>query len=101
MTLEGPDGFASREAARSLGEIGPSAQRAIPALIKAVQQREIEDTGWFSAGSLGDIADPNDVSVITVLQQAAKSSDERMKHSAETGLQSLESRRTTPTSPHK
>lgn len=93
-TLKGPDGFAAREAARSLGEIGPNAQRAIPALIMVVQQQENEDTGWFSAESLGNIADPNDVSVVAVLQQAAKSSDERMRHSAETGLQVLMSRQT-------
>lgn len=91
-TLEGNDGFAAREAARSLGEIGPSAQRAIPALIKSVQQHGNEDIGWFSAESLGNIADPNDVSVVAVLQQAAKSSDERMRDSAVTGLHILESR---------
>lgn len=91
--LNGNDLFGAREAARSLGGIGSGARRAIPDLIKAVQQHDDADIGWFAAESLGNIADPNDKSVIAVLEQASKSTDDRMKKSAIVGLSALESRR--------
>ncbi|HEY3930820.1 MAG TPA: HEAT repeat domain-containing protein [Verrucomicrobiae bacterium] len=83
--------FSGREAAASLGEICPAARRAIPDLIKAVQKYPDEDTGWFAADSLGHIANSNDTEVVEVLKQAAQSSDERMRFSANKGLQSLNS----------
>ena len=92
-TLESPNHYTAREASTSLGMIGPAAQRAVPALIKAMQQHSDRDVGWFAAESLGYIADPNDASVITVLEQASKSSDDRMRSSAVKGLHSLASRR--------
>jgi HEAT repeat protein len=81
--------FSGNTAATSLGEIGPSARRAIPALIKAVQEHPDEGTGWFAAESLGHIANSNDTEVVTVLNQAANSSDERMRNSANQGLTAL------------
>jgi HEAT repeat protein len=78
--------FSGREAAFSLGEIGSGARRAIPDLIKAVQNYPDEDTGWFAAESLGHIANSNDTEVVT---QGAKSSDERMRFSANEGLEAL------------
>jgi HEAT repeat protein len=83
--------FDAREAASSLGEIGHGACRAIPALIKAVQQHDDADIGWFAAESLGHIAESNNRAVITVLMQATKSSDARMRSSANAGLQALKS----------
>jgi hypothetical protein len=87
--LNGDDPFNAREAATSLGEIGPSARSAVPDLIKAVQDRQDQDIGWFAAESLGRIVTPNDAEAVAVLRQAAKSTDERMRHSANEGLQEL------------
>jgi HEAT repeat protein len=81
--------FSGNAAATSLGEIGPAARRAIPALINAVQKYPDEGTGWFAAESLGQIANSNDTEVIAVLTQAAISSDERMRNSANEGLEAL------------
>ena len=88
--LNGTDGFAAREAASSLGEIGTGARRAIPDLIKAMQQHPEEGAGFSAAKSLGQIADTNDTEVVTVLTQASKSSDERMRFSANEGLKVLQ-----------
>ena len=87
--LNGNDPFNARAAAISLGEIGPSARPAVPDLIKAVQDRQDQDVGWFAAESLGQIVTSNDVEVVAVLRQAVKSADERMRHSANEGLQEL------------
>ena len=87
--LNSTDPYDARGAADSLGGIGPGARRAIPALIKAVKQHDDADIGWFAAESLGHIANSNDTEVITVLTQATKSSDERMRFSANAGLQAL------------
>lgn len=81
--------FGVREAAQSLGEIGPGARRAIPDLIKAVQQHPEEGAGFSAAKSLGQIANSNDTEVVNVLTQAAKSSDERMRFGANQGLTAL------------
>jgi len=89
--LNSGDPFNAREAASSLREIGTGARRAIPALMKVVQQHEDTDIGWFAATSLGQIANSNDTEVVTVLTQATKSSDERMRFSANEGLQDLKS----------
>jgi HEAT repeat protein len=87
--------FGVKEAAQSLGEIGPGARRAIPALIKAVQQHPEEGAGFSAAKSLGQIANTNDTEVVTVLTQAAKSSDERMRFSANEGIQTLMAQKNT------
>jgi HEAT repeat protein len=87
--LNSNDPFDTRDAASSLGEIGIGARRAIPALIKAVQQQAEEGSGFSAAKSLGQIANSNDTKVVTILTQAAKSSDERMRFSASEGLQDL------------
>jgi HEAT repeat protein len=87
--LNGPDPFDAREAATSLGEIGSGARHAIPDLMKAVQEHPSEDIGWFAAESLGQICTSNDTEVVAVLTQAAKSTNERMRNSANEGLQKL------------
>src|SRR5882724_10177702 len=89
--LNGNDPFDTKLAAQSLGEIGLGARRAIPALIKAVQQHPEEGAGFSAAKSLGQIANTNDTEIVTVLDQAAKSSDESMRFSANEGLQALKS----------
>lgn len=87
--LNSNDPFNARAAAISLGEIGSGARSAVPDLIKAVKEHPNADVGWFAAESLGHIVTSNDVQVVDVLKQAAKSSDERMRHSANEGLQEL------------
>lgn len=87
--LNSQDPYDAREAANALGEIGLGAMQAVPDLIKAVQDHPNEDIGWFAAESLGHIVTSNDVEVVTVLKRAAKSSDERMSHSANEGLREL------------
>ena len=94
--LSGGNPFDAREAARSLGEIGPSAQRSVQALIQAVERHPDTDVGWFAAESLGSVADANDASVIKILEQAARTPDERMRKSATTALRILESNRSKP-----
>jgi hypothetical protein len=91
--LNSNDPYDAREAVSSLGEIGTNALRAIPALIKAVQQHPEEGSGFSAAKSPGQIAHFNDTEVAKVLALAAKSSDERMRFSANEGLQALESSR--------
>jgi hypothetical protein len=81
--------FDASLAAGSLGGIGRGARQAIPALITAVRRHPEDGIGFFSAESLGQIADSNDVQVVAVLTQAAKSSDERMRNSANQGLAAL------------
>ena len=90
-TLNNSDPYDAREAASSLGEIGTGARRAIQDLKKTVQQHPDDGIGWFAAKSLGQIANSNDTEVVAVLTQAAKSSDERMRFSANEGLQLLKS----------
>jgi HEAT repeat protein len=87
--LDGKDPFDAREAATSLGEIGPGARSAIPDLIKAVREHPNEDIGWLAGESLGQIATSNDANVVSVLRQAANSTDEQMRHSANEGLKEL------------
>jgi hypothetical protein len=93
QALNGADLYAAREAAKSLGEIGPGARRAIPALTNAVRRHADADIGWFAAESLGQIADPDDAAVALLLKQAAASSDERMVYSANEGIEALKARR--------
>jgi HEAT repeat protein len=88
--LSGSNGFAAREAALTLGAIGPSARQAIPVLLQALRTRPNEDVGWFAAESLGKIATSKDIDVVEALKQAAKSSDDRMRSSAETALHNLD-----------
>jgi HEAT repeat protein len=87
--LNSQDPYDAREAASALGEIGPGAMQAVPDLIKAVQNYPNEDIGWFAAESLGQITTSNNLEVIGILRQAAKSSDERMRNSANQGLAAL------------
>jgi HEAT repeat protein len=87
--LNSSDPFNAREAAISLGEIGPGARPAVPDLKRAVEQHPDADVGWFAAESLGQIANSNDTEVVAVLKQAAQSPDERMRNSANEGLEAL------------
>jgi HEAT repeat protein len=89
--LLGPDRFVAREAARSLGEIGPGASRAVPALIEAVRKYPNADIGWFSAHSLGQIANPNDPAVTEVLDEATRG-PESLAYNARRALEKLEER---------
>jgi HEAT repeat protein len=88
--LNGDDGFSARAAAISLGQIGPAAKDAIPDLIRAVEQHPNEDIGWFSAESLGHVADSNDAIVVKLLTQATNSPDQDIRYSANKGLQALQ-----------
>ena len=90
--LNGANLFAAREAAISIRRVGPGAHRAIPDLIKAVQQHSNSDTGWFSVEALSQILTLNNPEVISVLQAAAKSSHENMRSSAISALRHIESR---------
>ena len=94
QSLANGDPYAGREAAHSLGEIGPGAKRAVPALLNVLQQHATGDIAWFAAESLGSIADPADPTVIAALKQAAASSDALMRDSAQKGLDRLARRRT-------
>ena len=87
------DLYDAREAAISLGEIGVGAKQSVPSLIKAMTNHENEDVGWFAAESLGNIAEPNDMSTIVALQQSAKSTNDNMRRCANIGLNTLDSRR--------
>jgi HEAT repeat protein len=87
--LNNHDPYDAREAASTLGEIGPGAMQAVPDLTRAIQNHPHEDIGWFAAESLGHIVTTNDVEVVATLKQAAKSSDELMRDSANEGLQAL------------
>jgi len=80
-------------AAKSLGNIGPDARSAVPALIQAARQNASRPTGWWSIEALGRIADPDDSAVITAMQQATASADEQMRQSAKAALDVLKSRR--------
>lgn len=88
-SLNGGNLYDAREAAASLGDIGHSAGAAVPSLMSAVKKYPETDIGWFAAKSLGYIVTSNDVEVVTLLQQAAQSSDGRMRHSALEGLQAM------------
>ena len=94
--LEGSDLFAAREAAASLGEIGPGATDAIPSLIMAVQRYSQSDIGAFAARSLGKIADPEDLKTRTVLKQAGESPYNLLKNNAILALEELERRNKAP-----
>jgi HEAT repeat protein len=87
--LNSQDPYDAREAANTLSEIGPSATQAVPDLINAVKNHPNEDIGWFAAGALGYISNSNDLEVVRILSQATKSSDERMRNSANQALSSL------------
>lgn len=93
QALNGSDPFDARGAAQSLGEIGPRAKQAIPSLMQAVRTHPDADIGWFSATSLGQVADPNDSTVAAVLEHASKNPDLRMAEDATRALQALEARR--------
>ena len=90
--LNGVDPYDAREAAQSLGLIGPRARQSIPALLQAVQQHTGEDIGWCAAEALGKIANTNDLSVIAVLQRAAQDPNPDMRHSAARALDALSTR---------
>lgn len=92
QALNGTDPYNQREAANSLGEIGPAARQAIPSLIKAVRTYPDADIGWFAAKSLGQIADPNDATVLTALEQGSKSTNRLMAEDATRALQTLAAR---------
>lgn len=92
VALLSSNDFLAREAAISLGKIGPEARIAIPSLMKVVREYPHSDRGWFSAESLGAIAEPTDIEVIALLEQAAEAPSELMRGSASLGLKLLRSR---------
>ncbi len=90
--LNGGDPYDARQAAQSLGEIGPSAKRAVPDLMRAMQQHLHSDIGCFSAESLGNIADPDDTRVQAALHAALMSVDPQMRVFSKRGLDRLSQR---------
>ena len=88
--LEGPDLFLAREAALALGRVGPGASSAVPALLRSVARLPNADVGWFSAESLGLVADPGDPAVRAALTAALRSPVEQMRDSAAQGLAQLD-----------
>lgn len=54
--IDSPDGYVSREAARSLANLGPISEPALTAIVRQVEYGDAgDDTTWFAAQALGNI----------------------------------------------
>ncbi len=93
QTLQNDDPGVSKSAAEALGEIGPAAIQAVPALIASVVKYPSSSPGYESAQALGEIADPGDLKVHQVLNNAASGGDRLMQSDAQQAIDALKSRR--------
>lgn len=97
--VEGLDSQVKREAILALGAIGPSAERATPQLIEAMNRYPGADVGWFAAEALGRVADPQDQMVHQELQEALGTADHHLRASAAEALAELKQRSAPTTNP--
>jgi hypothetical protein len=83
----------AKPAAEALGEIGPAAVEAVPALLAAATKYPDSSPGFESVLALGEIANPGDPTVGGVLQKAALGGSQLMRSDAKSAIDTLQSRR--------
>jgi HEAT repeat protein len=88
--LADPDPEVRRGAALALGELGPRAQPALPALLKALDPGENEEVRKCAAEALSNI-DPNDPNVVAALVRVlAEQGNYRVRHRVVWALERLQ-----------
>ena len=65
-------GYMRRAATISLGSLGCAAKPYIPVFIEAIERYRGSDVASFAASALADIADPDDPTVMSVLEAASR-----------------------------
>ena len=85
--LENPRVGVRGYAAWTLGEIGPKARAAIPALVKALGDSDA-DVRRLAAGALGEIG-PEDTETLSALEKVLKDADPDVRNAAAMTLKKI------------
>ena len=88
--MDSPNRYVSREAARTLGKLGPLSAPALPELKRQVTDKKMErSTAIFAAEAIGKIGDPA-VSYLPFLRQQLGTGSELMDEALKKSIENLE-----------